>query len=317
MESRLGSACLRYRAALLSIERSCPRIVVFAMIAELLELAGQGSAGRDLKPSTRAMLDAFPYLAFITDAAGTTLYANSQYQAYTGLSAEALKGNAWAALIHPDDREQAAASWFSALALNAAIEVEYRFRRADGADRWFRRCAAPQLDEQGNICYWFGTLSDIHNQKMAEAAARQADAVPHELDAWSRLNKPSGAGTFEWDPLTEELRWSAKCKAAFGSPPDTEPTDDLFQSCLHPEDRPAVLERIEGALNPDGPGKYRSRHRVLWPDGSVHWMRAQGTVAFAEVGRRRRAVHFTGTVVHITEGRRSNSSGEGFARSLG
>jgi PAS domain S-box-containing protein len=254
------------------------------------------------------MLDALLYPAFVTDAEGVTLYSNRQYQAYTGLSAEALTGNAWAALIHPEDREQAAATWMSALVLGAALEVEYRFRRADGADRWFRRTATPQLDEHGSIRYWFGTLSDIHDVKIAEAAALGVEARPRVLNAWAHLAEtPARAGIFEWDPITEELRWSARCKAAFGSPADEEPSDEVFQSRLHPEDRPLVLGRIERALDPGGPGQYRSRHRVLWPDGTVRWMRAKGEVTFGDVAGLRRAVHFSGTVLDVTEAKQSES----------
>jgi PAS domain S-box-containing protein len=247
-------------------------------------------------------------MAFITDADGTTLYSNLHYQTYTGLPAEALMGNAWATLIHPEDCEQAAASWISALVLGAAVEVEYRLRRADGAARWFRRRAAPQLDEKGQICYWFGTLEDIHEEHEAEDAAPAAEGVPWEHQTWPRLaHQPSGAGFFEWDPITEELRWSSRCKAVFGLPPEEEPTDEVFQSRLHPEDRPAVLERIERALDPAGPGKYRSQHRVVWPDGTVRWMRANGAVTFENVAGLRRAVHFSGvaldvTVAKLTEG---------------
>ena len=276
------------------------------MITELLQLAGRAGARTELEASTKAMLDAFPYMAFVTDAEGVTLYSNRQYQAYTGLPAEALMGNAWAALIHPEDCEQAAASWISALVLGAAVEVEYRVRRADGATRWFRRRAAPQLDAKGQICYWFGTLEDIHEQREAEDAALAAARVPWDQQTWPRLaQQPSNAGVFEWDPITEELQWSANCKAAFGSPLDEEPTDDVFQSRLHPEDRTTVLERIERAFDPWGPGKYRSQHRVLWPDGTVRWMRAKGAVTFEEVAGRHRAVHFSGIVLDVTEAKRT------------
>jgi PAS domain S-box-containing protein len=138
---------------------------------------------------------------------------------------------------------------------------------------------------------------------MAEVAVRRAEARPREPDAWAQPETPARAGTFEWDPITEELRWSATCKAAFGSPADEEPTDEVFRSRLHPEDRSAVLERVERALDPSGPGLYRSRHRVLWPDGRVRWMRAKGSVAFGEVAGRRRAVHFAGTVLDVSEDR--------------
>ncbi|TNC61179.1 PAS domain-containing protein [Rubellimicrobium roseum] len=279
------------------------------MLTELLQLVGRSGLVRRLEPSTRTILDALPYPAFVTDADGTTLYSNQPYQAYTGLPADALRGNAWAALIHPEDCEQAAASWISALHLGAALEVEYRFRRADGEARWFRRRAAPQLDDKGQIRYWFGTLEDIHDKKMAEVAARAAQTGLPDGGVRPRLAQQFPEfGTFEWDPITEELYWSAQCRAAFGLPSDEEETDEVFQSRLHPEDRSAVLERIDRALDPSGPGRYSSQYRVLWPDSTVHWMRAKGTVTFEEVAGLHRAVHFGGIVLDITQARRTEGT---------
>lgn len=183
---------------------------------------------------------------------------------------------------------------------------------------WFRRSAVPQFDAQGAIQCWFGTLTDTHDAKLAEAAACEAGALPRERDVRAQLAQPpSRAGIFEWDPVTGELRWSARCKAAFGWPADEELKNEVLQSRLHLEDQPAVLARIERALDPSGRGHYRSQHRVLWPDGTVHWMRARGEATFAEVGRMRRAVLFTGTVLDVTEARDHGALEEGPTRRVG
>ncbi|WP_176559540.1 PAS domain S-box protein [Rubellimicrobium roseum] len=248
------------------------------------------------------MLDALPLLGFIADADGATLYANKHCQAYTGRSADTLLGFHWSSLIHPEDRERTAAAWHAAQAFGEPVEMEYRLRRADGADRWFQGPAAPQRDERGTIRYWLGILSDIHDLKTAEKAARTADAKVRDAEEWRRLaQEASGVGTFDWNPITQELRWSAECRAVFGVPSEVEITDDLFLSCLHPEDRLRVIERIERALDPAGTGEYRSQHRALWPNGTVRWVEARGRVTFAEVAGLQRAVRFMGTVLDITE----------------
>ena len=48
-------------------------------------------------------------------------------------------------------------------------EIEYRFKRAsDGAYRWHLGRALPLRDEDGNVVQWFGTGTDIHDQKLAQ-----------------------------------------------------------------------------------------------------------------------------------------------------
>ncbi len=44
-------------------------------------------------------------------------------------------------------------------------EIEYRFLSKDGTYRWFLGQALPRRDEQGVIQQWFGTCTDIHEQK--------------------------------------------------------------------------------------------------------------------------------------------------------
>ncbi|EYD75520.1 hypothetical protein Rumeso_02866 [Rubellimicrobium mesophilum DSM 19309] len=267
-------------------------------MTERLHPAITGAGQDGLEPALQTILDALPTMAFITDAEGAVLYANRLCRDYAGLSVEALAGEGWKPLVHPHDRERAETAWAAGLALGAPVEIEYRLRRADGAERWFRGRLAPQADSNGNVGSWLGTLSDIHDLKIAEAKAREAEA-------WRRLaQEASGVGTFDWNPITQELRWSAECKTVFGFPSEAEITDGLFLSRLHPEDRPLVVERIERAFDPAGSGEYRSQHRSLWPDGTIRWIEARGGVSFEEVDGQRRAVHFIGTVLDITEAKR-------------
>lgn len=278
---------------------------------ESLRLSDLIKQSTEVEPSVKALLDALPTVAFITDADGATLYGNAHYQHYTGLPAEALMGGGWARPIHPEDREQTVALWLGALALGAPVESEHRLRRADGVYRWFKGRAEPHHDDSGTICRWLGTLIDVDDIKAAEARARKAEArarsaelVAREAEEWLRLaQEASGVGTFEWDPVTIELRWSAECKTLFGLPIDAEVTDDLFLSRVHPDDRAEVIAAIEQTFDPAGTGYYQIEYRVLWPDGTLRWVDARGRATFAEVAGLRRAVKFIGTTFDITHGK--------------
>ena len=266
------------------------------------EVPDLGSRAATLDASAQAMLDALPSIAFVTDAAGATIYANARYRAYTGLSLAALSGSGWTAIIHPDDRDRAVAPWEEALRRGDPVDVDYRLRGGDGQYRWFQGRAAAQRDPDGRIRQWLGTCTDVHDLKQAESDAREAER-------WLRLSQEaSGVGTFDWLPLTRELRWSDLCKAMFGLPPDAPVNDDVFMARVHPDDRAGLLEATAGALDPAGPGRFHSRYRALWPDGTVRWVAARGRATFEGEGQGRRALRFLGTVLDITEAKRTEEA---------
>ncbi|MBP1807477.1 sensor histidine kinase [Rubellimicrobium aerolatum] len=251
---------------------------------------------RGIEPGARSILDALPSIVFVTDAAGATVYVNAEYERYTGRSAEALLGHGWASLVHPEDRAPTEAAWAGALRAGTPVEVEYRLRGADGTHRWFKGRVAPQRDAAGGpVLRWVGTCTDIHELKTAEAQSREAEA-------WLRLaQEASGAGTFAWTPATDEMRWSAECKAIFGLPPDAAMTDGLFMSRVHPDDREAVRAAVARAFDPAGDGRYALDYRALRPDGTVRWVDARGRVLPGPDGGPR----FIGTVLDVTEARRT------------
>ncbi len=49
----------------------------------------------------------------------------------------------------------------------APYQIEYRLRHADGTYRWVLGRALPIRDTDGQITRWFGTCTDIHEQKLA------------------------------------------------------------------------------------------------------------------------------------------------------
>ena len=75
----------------------------------------------------------------------------------------------WNNLLHPDDQLRARQVWGHALATGEDYEIEYRFKAKDGSYRWFLGQARPQCNTEGRITTWFGTCTDIDDQKQAEA----------------------------------------------------------------------------------------------------------------------------------------------------
>lgn len=129
-------------------------------------------------PSTdafRVLADTMPQIVWITRPDGYVEYFNKHWFDYTGLTSAQAYGEGWSCIVHPDDRQRTIDRWAHSLSTGEFYEVEYRFRRAsDGEYRWFLGRGLPYRNDAGEIVRWFGTCTDIHDQKMAAETLRQA-----------------------------------------------------------------------------------------------------------------------------------------------
>ncbi|MEP6685526.1 MAG: ATP-binding protein [Verrucomicrobiota bacterium] len=123
----------------------------------------------------RRLADALPHIVWIARPDGYHQYYNRHWYEYTGLPSKEAGAEAWNTLLHPEDLERANERWAEALRTGEPYDIEYRFKRAsDGAYRWFLGRALPYRDSDGQIVNWFGTATDIHEQKLTEHALRKA-----------------------------------------------------------------------------------------------------------------------------------------------
>lgn len=114
----------------------------------------------------RYLAESIPQLVWTADAEGNSDYFNRNWCEYTGLAVEQSMGSGWLAALHPDDVESADQVWSNAVRNGILYENEYRFKRAaDGAYRWHLARGLPLKDEQGRVVKWFGTCTDIDEQK--------------------------------------------------------------------------------------------------------------------------------------------------------
>ncbi len=132
------------------------------------------AALRESEAHFRMIGETIPQLVWVSRPDGHVEFANQHWHEYTGTTSEEVTGEGWRMLLHPEDREQAWESWQRSLRNGEPYEVEYRFRRSDGEYRWFLARALPVRDARGRVTRWFGTCTDIQDQKLAEAELRRA-----------------------------------------------------------------------------------------------------------------------------------------------
>lgn len=107
----------------------------------------------------------------------------------------------------------------------------------------------------------------------------------------------SRTGTFRWEFHTNELSWDESLDALFGIPQGQAIRSlDTFIATVHPDDRLEVIERCERCAQ-DG-ADFDMEFRVLWPDGSFHWLDDKGKTFFDAAGV---PLYMTGACVDITE----------------
>ena len=129
----------------------------------------------------RQLADGLPQIVWVARPDGSHEYYNKQWREYTGLELEESTDVAWAALFHPEDRERAVNAWHDALHQGTPYDIEFRLRRVDGVYRWFLGRALAYRNAEEEIVNWYGTCTDIHEQKLAEESLRASrDAVQRE-----------------------------------------------------------------------------------------------------------------------------------------
>lgn len=142
--------------------------------------------------SFRALADSLPQLVFICDAHGKAFYFNKRFLNFMGLTyAQAAEADILER-VHRRDREAARAAWAQAIASGEPFEREVRIRSGEGTFSWFIARANPERTAGGTIRRWYGTLTDIDEQK------RTQETLTLLADAGNRLAlMPDAGGTLE------------------------------------------------------------------------------------------------------------------------
>ena len=126
----------------------------------------------------RALADTMPQMVWSTLPDGYHDYYNARWYEFTGVPAGSTDGTGWNDIFHVDDRERAWAVWRHSLETGEPYQIEYRLRHVDGTYRWVLGRALAIRDDNGAIARWFGTCTDIHEQKLA---LEQREVISQEL----------------------------------------------------------------------------------------------------------------------------------------
>jgi PAS domain S-box-containing protein len=153
-------------------------------------------------------------------------------------------------------------------------------RHFDESDREFMRMLAR----------WCGTVLE---RAHAYEELRQSEERLQRSQTFANI------GTWDWNIENGDLFWSERIAPLFGyAPGKLETTYANFIQAIHPDDRDRVMSAVNACIEQGR--EYNLEHRVLWPDGSVHWLLEKGDVVRDATGK---ALKMLGVVQDITERR--------------
>jgi diguanylate cyclase (GGDEF)-like protein/PAS domain S-box-containing protein len=208
----------------------------------------------------RTMADAIPQIIWTALPTGELDFHNGRWSDYIGRNPSKSVGWGWEDVLHPEDLEACKQRWEQALRTGEEFDIEYRLRRAsDRQYRWHLGRAVPIHDSQGQIEKWFGSCTDIEDQK------RNQQSLEEEIRQRTQAVIESKA------LLTEEMRQRERTQRELDQQTENlvrELTDrsqvnalltkmgDLLQSCTNMKEAlsivlgfaPKMFPKLRGAV---------------------------------------------------------------------
>lgn len=232
------------------------------------------------------------YAIFTMDPRGRIVTWNEGARRLLGYEPEEALGQPCALTFTDEDRRagrperelQTAQSTGSAMDENWAV-------RKDGSRFWASGVTTALRDPIGHHSGFIKIFRDLTERRRAEEALRDNERRLRVALAAARM------GTWLWNIPTNEDRLDESLRRLLDIPEGEDVhTFEDFLGKVHPEDRPAVAAAFDDAVRQ---GKSLNvEFRVVWRDGSVHWLRDQGDVIADAQGR---PVQLAGACVDITE----------------
>ncbi|MDZ8136154.1 MAG: PAS domain S-box protein [Nostoc sp. DedQUE04] len=156
-------------------------IGVGVSVMDVTELVQAQQKLRESEAWFRTLADNISQFAWITDEHGSIEWYNQRWFDYTGTTLAEMQGWGWQQVHHPDRVDGVVKKISHCFETGEIWEDTFPLRGRDGQYRWFLSRAIPIRDEQGRVLRWFGTNTDITEQKQTEVALQTSEQILRQL----------------------------------------------------------------------------------------------------------------------------------------
>ncbi len=175
------------------------------------------------------------------------------------------------------------------------IGLESAWRRRDGSTLWVRENAKAIRDETGEVLFYEGTVEDVTEQKKVEMALFESEQRLQATILAANL------GIWEWDMRTQDVKIGGLHEQLLGFRlGEFDGRAESFYNRVHPDDLHVLNETTAKAI--EDRIDCCTEFRVIWPDGSVHWLAGRGRF---ERDKNNQPIRMLGAFQDITEQKRA------------
>jgi len=172
-------------------------------------------------------------------------------------------------------------------------DLELPFIQANGSRKWVR--AQGSVDyENDKPARLIGAFQDITERR------QQLRALESAHERITIANRSGNVGVWDWNVADDKLTWTEEMFYLYGKQGVIEPVSyDFWLQCVHPDDREMAEEELQLAVKQQD--SLDSEYRVLWADGSVHYLRTAGKVKRDFMGKAIRVLGVNWDVTQLRE----------------
>lgn len=219
-------------------------VLIFGLLADYVHLFGREKqkteALRESEAQFHTLGDSIPQLTWMANADGWIFWYNRRWYEYTGTTPAHMEGWGWQSVHDPTELPKVLERWRASIDGGQPFEMVFPLRGADGVFRPFLTRVLPMKNADGTVIRWFGTNTDISEQKKTEQVLRrQAELLRLSFDAVIVWRLDEGIET--WNRGAERLYGFAESDALDRA------THDLLQTVF-----PKPLPKIESELKDKG-----------------------------------------------------------------
>ena len=255
------------------------------MLSRPTSVAGAAESNDSTVRLQTLLLDAVGQAVIATDVEGRITYWNRCAEAMYGWSAsEAIGRNVLD--VTPTDASLAQAEEIMArLRRGECWSGEFIVRRRDGSAFPALVTDTPVFDESGELCGIVGVSVDLTERKRADDELRQREEALRENERLlAHTQQIARVGTWAWELKTNTVTWTDELFRQCGLAPHSRHiTYQDYLALVHPDDAAMVDSAVRRAVEKLVP--YAFDHRVVWPDGSQHWLHGRGDVIVDDAGK--------------------------------